>query len=63
MLILQAFAHLMHPDLVKALGLGMLEYVPMFIAEIGTGLWLLVRGADVRVISERGGRAPAAGGI
>ena len=47
-LIGQALAHLILPVEVRSLGLGMLEYLPMFIAEIGTGLWLLVRGADTR---------------
>ncbi len=48
MLILQAFAHLIFPEQVAALGLGMLEYIPMFIAEVGTGLWLLIRGVNLR---------------
>jgi len=26
----------------------MMEYIPMFIAEVGTGLWLLARGADLK---------------
>jgi hypothetical protein len=42
----QAFAHLVVPDLAEAVGL--VENLPMFITEIGTGLWLLLRGADFR---------------
>ena len=57
LLILQAFAHLLVPEQVEALGLGMMEYIPMFIAEVGTGLWLLARGADLKVgTGERAGR-------
>jgi hypothetical protein len=47
-LIVQASAHLLAPEWVAGLGVGMLEYIPMFIAEIGTGLWLLIKGADLR---------------
>ncbi len=53
-LIFQALAHLIVPEAVRSLGLGMMEYIPMFIAEVGTGLWLLIRGADLRWWSSRG---------
>jgi len=61
MLILQAFAHLVFPEQVRALGLGMAEYALIFLAEVGTGLWLLIRGADLRWwnSSGRGKAAPA----
>lgn len=40
------FAHVIAPELVS--GFGIWEWTPGLIAEVGTGLWLLVRGADLK---------------
>ena len=60
LLIGQAFTWLVVPEAIRSLGLGMMEYMGMFVAEVGTGLWLLIRGADLRWWNARTeARAPA----
>jgi Domain of unknown function (DUF4386) len=53
---LVSFAYLLFPTLVAPLGMTIMA--PMFIAEIGAGLWLLIAGADLKHWNSREGAAP-----
>lgn len=53
----QAFAHILFPKLASQL--GMLAFAPMGIAEVGTGLWLLLVRVNLKHWKSRaGGEAP-----
>ena len=40
------FGHILVPELASAVGFW--EWTPGFVAEVGTGLWLLIRGANLK---------------
>ena len=50
------FAHILIPE--QASSLGIWEWTPALIAEVGTGLWLLIRGANLDHWRATIGRAP-----